>query len=742
MSMRQIRPKDEKEESPVDPNTIPETSKSSSKRRCVSSACLPCRRRKSKCDGGKPYCSTCTHVYRTPCAYDVESDHRRKAALKRDIEVLKEQNGALGVIIASIKSCSESDVTDIVQQIRADEDLESIADSLRKNVTYTQPPDSVSAEGELSNMIGRPSTDESGVVKHFGLTSSLGLVSSPVHAPLVQHRTGDWTTVTKDADLIGHLMELYFCWSHPFYALFNKQAFLSDLASGRTKYCSSLLVNAILSLACHYSDRTDLIRIAEDSSTAGDLFFAEAERLLAADGTSCLTTVQALSVMGLREPSCGRDSSGFAYAGRACRMAIELGLHLTFETDNHKMDPAELEVRKHTFWGLFTMETAWGVCIGRTSMLPRAAVNVERPPTLEEHDQTIWMTVTDYGVDHTGTEQPGYFQTFQHQFSLLTEIVSDTVFSFYAPRERFTSRKLLDYYRRYKSWYSNLPSPLQIRDITLPHVLALHMWYHCSLLHLFKAFLRVDLVRSDVSPRDVCTQSSNCIAHLLNIYRRTYGMRHTSIVICHIILTSNIIDLINLPDPIATHNLALGLTFAREGATNHTFYMRGAHILLALSKQWNIDLPLEVTQAASEIPTKLPMSCVRGSATPQPWPPVATTTTQTFPAQTVQESYTGKDSQNNVPFYTAQGVAAPPNGVSPPQDFFWTPFPGQNVPIHAVQQQSSGPMDISAMVDVQQGTWDQLNRDGFKMVSANHPIPGTNGYPNGSNMHAMSGWAG
>ena len=659
--------------------------------------------------------------------------------------MLKEQNGALGVIIASLKSCAESDVTDIVQQIRADEDYESIADSLKKNVTYTQPAlqDSRSAEGQLSNIIGRPSTDESGVLKHFGVTSNLGLVSSPGHAPLDQHRTGDWTKVTKNAELVNHLMDLYFCWSHPYYALFSKQAFLSDLESGRTKYCSSLLVNALLAVACLYTDQPDLRRVPGDSSTTGDIFFAEAKRLLDdSDDTPCLTTVQALSLMGLREPSCGRDSSGFAYSGRACRMAIELGLHLTFETDSHKMDHTQLEVRKHTFWGLFNIETAWGVCIGRLSMLPRAGVNVELPSLDEDYDRKLWLPVTDYGVDNTGAEQPGYYDTLQHQFSLLSDIVSDTVFSFYAPRERFTSRKLLDYYRRYKSWYSNLPSPLQIRDITLPHVLFLHMWYHCGIIHLFRAFLRVDLVRSDVSPRYVCTQSSNCIAHLLDIYRQTYGMRHASIVVCHVVLTSNIIDLINLPDPTAARNLTLGITIAREGAANHAFYTRGLNILLALSKQWKIDLPSEVAQAAYQTPEKTPLSSAPGNAIPQPWPPT-TTSSLTYPPQPTQDPYIHKDTQPDLPFLAPQNILPPLPSSSPPQDFFWTPFPGQNGPIHVVQQQTAGgPMDISAMVDVQQGSWEQLNRDGFKMAHVNDPVLGTNGngFANGNGMDGMNGW--
>jgi hypothetical protein len=36
-----------------------------SKRRCVSTACIACRKRKSKCDGNMPSCAACSSVYRT-----------------------------------------------------------------------------------------------------------------------------------------------------------------------------------------------------------------------------------------------------------------------------------------------------------------------------------------------------------------------------------------------------------------------------------------------------------------------------------------------------------------------------------------------------------------------------------------------------------------------------------------------------------------------------------------------------
>lgn len=287
----------------------------------------------------------------------MESDHRRKAALKRDIEQLKGQNDALGVIVASIRSSTEAEVADIVQQIRADEDLDNLAEQLKKNVMLPERSSARTAEGELSNLVGRPAVDSSGVVRQYGHTSSLSLVLDngqlPVHVP----NTEPWTKVTRDFQLVEHIMTLYFTWSHPFYAFFSKELFLDDMTRRQNKYCSSLLVNALLSVGCAYSDRPEARVNPSDPSTAGDHFFAEARRLLYEDESSSLTTVQALAVMGLREASCGRDSSGFHYSGRCTRMAIELGLHVSFGPTDNKMSPTESEARKVTFWGCFIVES-------------------------------------------------------------------------------------------------------------------------------------------------------------------------------------------------------------------------------------------------------------------------------------------------------------------------------------------------------------------------------------------------
>ncbi|KAI9815128.1 MAG: hypothetical protein M1827_002971 [Pycnora praestabilis] len=650
------------------------------------------------------------------CNYDIDSDHRRKGALKRDIETLRERNGALGVIVASIRSSCDAEVADIVSQIRADENLEAIADSLRRNVTLPSRSESQSLEGDFSDFMGKPSVDQLGETRHFGHTSSLGLVAHEEGLPLRTNvLTESWTRVTRDAEFVGHLMGLYFCWQHPNYVLFSKECFLHDMARGRTKYCSALLVNALLACACGFSDRPLSRTDPSNSNTAGDHFFAEAKRLLFDDEHSQLTTVQALALMGMREASCGRDSSGFQYAGRCIRMALELGLHLSFTAAGDKtLTPTEVEVRRITFWGCFTLDTAWSICIGRVSQLPRAAISLEKAIVVDAIENKPWRVVIDRNVPGLETEQPSHTHRLLQQFSLLSEITNDTVYMFYAPRERFTSKRLLDFYDKYTRWFNALPNCLRLTHTPTPQVIFLHMYYHTVVLHLFRPFLKVDLVRSNVRPRDICTDSADHIASLLATYKKLYTLRRVCLTMTHFIMTASTVFLLDIPTPSASKNLALCINSLKEISINHAFATRCLRVIQSLGRKWGIKVSEEVQKFAptARAETMLPSPASGNMFSSSSASPTHSQHSHKNRKESLTELLMPVSNGNNT------SSSAP---LANPTDLFWSPFPDQSIPLQASPGRS-GPMDITAMLDVRSNDWEQFNRDGFRMTSLNDPV--------------------
>jgi len=132
---------------------------------------------------------------------------------------------------------------------------------------------------------------------------------------------------------------------------------MHDYQRGVSKYCSSLLLYAVLSLGCNYADRDDANVDISQYVAMGDLYFTEAETILNAAQEASLTTVQAMAVMALREASCGREKSSYRYLGRSVRMAMEMNLHLAVEGNGSGLQQLDIETRKVTFWALYNMET-------------------------------------------------------------------------------------------------------------------------------------------------------------------------------------------------------------------------------------------------------------------------------------------------------------------------------------------------------------------------------------------------
>lgn len=434
-------------------------------------------------------CATCTAVYKTPCFYyttETESRRGTHAGTKRDASAVSSStpvatNDHAEVLVAAIRNLPEADVNDLIQRIRKDAtlDIPALAEDCRKTITLppTATHEPQSLEGELSMLLGKPAMTQSGVSRFYGHTSNMSLVQEdenytrPRPMPQVtstERNPYTWTTVTDDLAFVERLLDLYFRWSHPFYVVFSRECFYKDFRSGRGKYCSSLLVNAILAYGCHFSDepagRTD----PDDPRTAGDHFFEEARRLLYEDETSCLTTVQALGIMCMREPSAGRDSSGFSYMGRCMRMAIEMGLHLKNSAAiSMGLTPSEIEVRKVTFWGCFTVDTVWSICIGRLSQLPRIAITLDKP-ILDESPSSSSASRPPPGMVTS--------RMFLQEFSSLSELINDNNYMFYAPNYRLTDIRLMNCYNRYLEWFKNLPPQLRLDGAAgdlQPHIITI-----------------------------------------------------------------------------------------------------------------------------------------------------------------------------------------------------------------------------------------------------------------------------
>jgi hypothetical protein len=63
-------------------------------------------------------------------------------------------------------------------------------------------------------------------------------------------KPSDWTSVSSDNKMMRNLLAAYFQHQYHQWPIFHKDFFLEDMAAQKSRFCSSLLVNAVLANAC------------------------------------------------------------------------------------------------------------------------------------------------------------------------------------------------------------------------------------------------------------------------------------------------------------------------------------------------------------------------------------------------------------------------------------------------------------------------------------------------------------
>ncbi|KAI0019500.1 fungal-specific transcription factor domain-containing protein [Xylariomycetidae sp. FL0641] len=622
---------------------------SAQKRRCVSTACVACRRRKSKCDGALPSCAACASVYGTECVYDPNSDHRRKGVYKEKIDSMKARNSTLQILIEAILNADEDDVPEIVRRIRTCDSLDTVAEAILKNeigsggaeeegpfedeYTVEMP---IEGERDLARKMGELRL-ENGSTRFIGGTSHL------IHwdirgTPNTEQESEDtnltdvdpvtsWTNVTKDHDLVLHLMNMYFNWHYPYFTTLSRNLFYRDFMQGKrhiaphkTAYCSSLLVNAMLALGCHFTSVAGAFGIAGDSWTKGDHFFAEAKRLIVENDEyekPRLATVQALALMSVREAGCGREAKGWVYSGMSFRMAQDLGLNMDVGGLRHNkddLDDKEVDARRVTFWGCFLFDKCWSNYLGRLPQLPKNSYSVPKYDVFPDEEAEDWCPYTDTGFDE-GAKQPSRTRTIGLQLSKLCEISSDLLLFFYHPNHIGRSsgksvelKKLSELHRRLEDWRKELPKELEPKEGQLPNAILVHMFFHLQYIHLFRPFLKYSPHASPlpqhVSPRRICTANAGAISKLMRLYKKVYNLRQICNIAVYMLHSACTIHLLNLPEKTAKRDIIHGVKHLEEIAEDWLCGRRTLSIISVLARKWNVELPEEAAQVLARTDEK------------------------------------------------------------------------------------------------------------------------------------------
>ncbi|KAK3694213.1 fungal-specific transcription factor domain-containing protein [Podospora appendiculata] len=443
-----------------------------------------------------------------------------------------------------------------------------------------------------------------------------------------------WSMVTSDALLVQHLLALYFCWEYPTFALLSKAHFLGDFVDGRTRYCSSILVNALLALGCRFSNLPDTRADANDPTTSGDHFFTECLRLFHLEKSHhSLTTIQALGIMSIREASCGHDSESCYYAGQSARLAVEMGLHMV--QDDRRNDD-ESEVQAATFWGAFALDHAWSLATGSLPKCSRFLRLPPKPAVIDDIETALWFPYTDDGegisppapssykksnqtTGEWSSVQPSNVRSVYKCFCEISELVHESLYILYSPGMPIVGQDLLDNYQRYLDFSDSFPDVLQLDMHFTPAVLFARMYHQFVLLLLFRPFIQLAIVGSNVNPRERCLEAAREISSLIYSYSRLYTLKRTPSFVPYFVLASGIIHLTigadiwkypqgtqdghrRIIDPGAAKAYSRCIADLTEMTPCHLFAVQALNHLRFLPKKWNIDIDIKVALGEEHLP--------------------------------------------------------------------------------------------------------------------------------------------
>lgn len=354
----------------------------------------------TQCDGNPTQCSACRYRDQ-PCEY-VYTEDKRKPPSKQHVRALEARIESLEKQLAGFRAHASSDHS-------------SGSNHHHDSSTVPVAPVHATDIDYVTDTLGSFNIGDGGEICYFGSRSNHNLLrTAQLNKPPsleMQRRGYDATRqqiglASISDELESHLLDLFWTWQNAWQRVVPRGPFLRDRAcrngSPFGRFYSPALLSSILALASRYSDRPEVRKDPENPQTAGDAFAAQAKLMLLYECEApTTTTVQALSLLALRETALDKEAFGWMHVGMAVRMALSLGLHLDCSqcVDEGIMTAEEAEVRSVTWWGCYVLDKLFNIGLGRPSMILDCLMTVKMPTTNCEEEQRPWTISSADPVD-------------------------------------------------------------------------------------------------------------------------------------------------------------------------------------------------------------------------------------------------------------------------------------------------------------------------------------------------------
>ncbi|KAI9038212.1 uncharacterized protein KD926_011151 [Aspergillus affinis] len=446
------------------------------RRQNVSRACIRCQSKKTKCFGGIP-CQRCIQT-KTPCVVDEDSDERRKILIKRRLSSLEKDRELLIQLMEALREEDRLHISVTMNLIRSDatiDDLRSfMTDQDEREVSKEHSPCAEKSETDVQTApFLTPSARQY-------LMNIQRLTDIPVHR-VPAH---PWTSVTNDNDFVSHLISLYFLLEHQALNWIDQDLFLEAMKSGKleSEFCSPLLVNSILSVACWISNWPEAMATEGDPTSKGLHFYNEARDLLSQqEGRVSLTSVQGLAALYTSSCMMGKDRLGWKYLveiGDSTRQILARRSHLIAKAEHRQ------EMRR-------ALDTA---VLGLFSLTSTATLMLQQPLVMKKPD--LGPFLPDHKHDDTWMPYPLIADPVRGQMNCVKQASFDLqsiifnipayFFKEHGPSHYPDVENTVDsFYRDLRQWSLHIPECITLECESTPDVMDMHMKYHAANATIF-----------------------------------------------------------------------------------------------------------------------------------------------------------------------------------------------------------------------------------------------------------------
>ncbi|KAK2033539.1 hypothetical protein LX32DRAFT_553579, partial [Colletotrichum zoysiae] len=542
------------------------------RQRKKNSACDPCRKRKTKCDGKLPRCLMCEHRAEA-CAYTYSIRHRVTVTEGED-----SRGHGSSEMLDSLRTLPHEQALQLFSKLRNESNSPSLSVSASSEKSYPRgllPPskNSLSFELSLRYPIAYPALfpvsykdlPHGELLKSIATPWLLGeqIVSpgqdlQPKHPYMTPDREDEepgtnaaspdsdddddppgtlfderlrlvdiskWTPVAIPNDLAINTISHYLENDYATIPLFSADLFIQDLVNLQHSFCSPFLVTAILCWACQA-----FTPLHPDAAAYSVAFFSQAQQhFLEQPQANSLTTIVALQILGMCAATYGKDDMSLQFLQESARLCRLMGL---FDAKSQS-ESAGMWLGNHEDWARTASYTAWGVYNWiSVYSLHYHIFEIETPPLLPKPRDLIYTLPAD-----SARALHAQVVSASSDMWVIFNVVVQSLYcpGSHAPSQEMSLKLAEETYHLLLHWTSGLPIQLA-RAAEMGHnVMMMHIYFHAVVTDLFRPFLDSALATERLSsfstelatPEAVYAASVEQLKRLLLLYRLRY--RHASL---------------------------------------------------------------------------------------------------------------------------------------------------------------------------------------------------------------------